>query len=317
MGGTRKSRIPAGPGRKKKVANPSTVKVRDSRVDAALASTQQTRPLLFVLDGPRLGDRIPLSGTRILLGRSEECPICLPDESISSRHLEIIAEPNDRFRVRDLGSLNGTLVNGERITQCVLAPGDRLVVGHTPLRFVAQTAAEEDLLQYLETCAVQDPLTRLPNRRYFGLRLDEEISFALRHAVPLSLLMMDLDRFKAVNDGYGHPVGDRLLAAVGGFLRGCVRTSDVVARIGGEEFAAILRQTGPEGARVLAERIRLGLERLPFTQKGKRIPIRISIGIASVPGGASLSAAKLLESADSRLYCAKQRGRNRVCDGAG
>jgi diguanylate cyclase (GGDEF)-like protein len=303
--------------REKKRSLATTSPLRESRFEAALKRIQETRPLLLILDGPRAGERVPLVPTPMVVGRTIDAHIQLPDENVSSRHARIEPEGEERFRVRDLGSLNGTFVNGQRVEQQVLQPGDRLLIGQTPLRFVAQTVAEEDLLQYLETCAVQDPLTLLHNRRYFDLRLAKEVSFADRHHAPLSLLMLDIDHFKRVNDEHGHLTGDRLLVELAAYLRAAVRGSDVLARIGGEEFGAILRQTTAEGARNLGERLRAGVENMPFVTATGRLPVTISIGVATMAGDEGPTAGGLLEMADRQLYRAKKEGRNRVCAEAG
>lgn len=275
---------------------------------------RETRPTLLVLAGPVLGARLALSGAPTVFGRSPDCDVTLPDEGISSRHFEIALGPDGRFVVRDLGSTNGTLVNGERIAgERTLEPGDRLLAGHTPMRFLLYTPVEDELLNELEARALQDPLTGLFNRRYFEQRVVQELQFANRHAAMLALAILDIDHFKAVNDGWGHPVGDRLLLELGSYLRGCVRTEDVVVRHGGEEFSILMRETDETGARVTAERLRTGVEAFPFVQSGNRIPITVSIGVAVARGRKGLLAAQLVEAADLQLYRAKHEGRNRVC----
>jgi diguanylate cyclase (GGDEF)-like protein len=287
-------------------------------VDTEFARTverlRETRPTLLVLAGPVLGARLALSGAPTVFGRAPECDVTLPDEGISSRHFEIRLGADGRFVVRDLGSTNGTLVNGERIAgERRLEPGDRLLAGRTPLRFLLYTPVEDELLNELEARALQDPLTGLFNRRYFEQRVVQELQFANRHATTLALAILDIDHFKAVNDGWGHPVGDRLLLELGSYLRGCVRTEDVVVRHGGEEFSILMREADEAGARATAERLRAGIEAFPFVQSGNRIPITVSIGVAVARGRKGLLAAQLVEAADLQLYRAKREGRNRVC----
>lgn len=290
-----------------------TLPIVDTEFARTVERLRETRPTLLVLAGPVLGARLALSGAPTVFGRSPECDVTLPDEGISSRHFEIRLGPDGRFVVRDLGSTNGTLINGERISgERRLEPGDRLLVGHTPMRFLLYTPAEDDLLDEMEARALQDPLTGLFNRRYFEQRLVQELQFANRHAAMLALAILDIDHFKAVNDGWGHPVGDRLLLEVGSYLRGCVRAEDVVARHGGEEFSILMRETDEAGARATAERLRAGIEAFPFAQSGNRIPITVSIGVAVVRGRKGLLAAQLVEAADVQLYRAKHEGRNRV-----
>ncbi|MBI5499847.1 MAG: GGDEF domain-containing protein [Deltaproteobacteria bacterium] len=291
-----------------------TVPMVDTSFAKAAERIRETRPTVIVLAGPIMGARIALTGAPTVFGRASGCDVTVPDEGVSQRHMEIVWGPDGDFELRDLGSLNGTLVNGERVGPEArpLCAGDRILIGHTPMRFMHYTAAEDDLLNDLELRALQDPLTGLFNRRYLEQRLDQEVTFAARHGSMLSLLLIDVDHFKAVNDGYGHPVGDHLLLELGSYLRGCVRTEDVVARHGGEEFSIILRQIDAEGARTLAERLRSGVEAFPFVHAGNRIPVTISIGIVTVRGRKGLKRTELLEAADKQLYVSKESGRNRV-----
>ncbi|MBN1772874.1 MAG: GGDEF domain-containing protein [Deltaproteobacteria bacterium] len=295
-------------------ASSGTLPMVDTEFARTVERLRETRPTLLVLAGPILGARLALSGAPTVFGRASDCDVTLPDEGISSRHFEVLLGPDGRFLVRDLGSMNGTLVNGQRISgERRLEPGDRLLVGHTPMRFLLYTPVEDDLLDDLEARALQDPLTGLYNRRYFEQRLAQELQFAIRHEATLTLALLDIDHFKNVNDGWGHPVGDRLLLEVGSYLRGCVRTEDVVVRHGGEEFSILMRETGEAGARTTAERLREGIEAFPFAQLGNRIPITVSIGLAVARGRKGLLAEQLVEAADAQLQRAKQEGRNRVC----
>lgn len=171
----------------------------------------------------------------------------------------------------------------------------------------------------LKEIAATDPLTGLGNRRAFERRLNLELRRASRSGGALSLLYLDLDRFKAYNDRFGHVAGDELLIKLGALLADSVRTSDTVARIGGEELVVVLPETAEEGALILAEKLRRAVaERLA----GRR-PLTVSVGAATIhvphdrsPDLEGLSAA-LIEAADSALYEAKRQGRNRVVHGLG
>jgi diguanylate cyclase (GGDEF)-like protein len=154
----------------------------------------------------------------------------------------------------------------------------------------------------------RDPLTGLWNRRAFDSRFLEDFSLAKRHSRPLSLLVLDVDNFKAYNDAFGHPAGDELLQSVARLISGHMRDTDLVARIGGEEFAVVLPETDLAGALVLAERVREEVERLSHFRR----PVTVSIGVATLDRGTK-DGATLLKRADIALYRAKQEGRNRVC----
>ena len=160
--------------------------------------------------------------------------------------------------------------------------------------------------------ALIDALTGLGNRRAFDIRLVEEYSRVSRHVGALSLVMIDLDGFKEINDCFGHVAGDLVLASVGALLTEILRASDVASRYGGDEFALILSDTGKTEAWVVAEKLRTGLrDRVIEVGAGKTVTVTVSVGVASL--GASVdSAMALLEAADSALYRAKRAGRDRV-----
>ena len=160
--------------------------------------------------------------------------------------------------------------------------------------------------------SLRDSLTKLSNRRHLDDRLAEEIAFARRHGTDLSVIMVDVDHFKSVNDRYGHSAGDEVLRAIASRLRASVRTEDTVARFGGEEFAVVLRATDLAASRIAAERIRQIISASPVDLLSGAIPVTISAGCASLASSRSDSASALMAAADGRLYAAKQAGRNRV-----
>ena len=167
----------------------------------------------------------------------------------------------------------------------------------------------------LEMLASTDPLTQTLNRRALMERLVSEIERARRYALVLTLLMLDLDHFKAVNDTYGHLLGDRVLREVSRILQREARTVDVVARFGGEEFVVVLPETSEEGAIAFAERIRLRIAEcgIQCDDRLDTVSLTVSIGVASFPSARVDSAEELIARADEALYRAKASGRNQVC----
>ncbi len=164
----------------------------------------------------------------------------------------------------------------------------------------------------LQELSTRDGLTDLYNRREFDNRLREEVLRARRYNKPFSVLMLDVDHFKQVNDHYGHQAGDEVLITVADLMRLNVRPIDIVCRYGGEELSIILPETDEEGARVVAERIRMTLEdSLTATPQGDMIRVTVSIGIATFPHDGNTGPA-LVNAADQALYTAKQEGRNLV-----
>jgi diguanylate cyclase (GGDEF)-like protein len=172
--------------------------------------------------------------------------------------------------------------------------------------------------QRLETLSNQDALTGVANRRAFDSRLALYFAEAARRKEPLSVVLCDVDHFKAYNDHYGHPAGDECLKQVGGALaRNCKRTTDFAARYGGEEFALVLPDTAPEGALQVVQAVRSEIATLAIAHEGSRTArvVTFSAGIATYAPGRDRSMESLVTRADAALYRAKELGRNRVvCD---
>jgi diguanylate cyclase (GGDEF)-like protein len=159
----------------------------------------------------------------------------------------------------------------------------------------------------------KDALTGLYNRFYVMEKIDSEMNRALRHGYPISVLMLDLDHFKRINDSYGHPVGDEVLKIVGQVLRDSCRVYDVAGRYGGEEFCIVLPETQVGNTTQVAERIRNRLATTPLSVGSTSIVVTASIGVAGMDSTEGvLSASTLVERADRALYSAKHLGRNRV-----
>jgi diguanylate cyclase (GGDEF)-like protein len=164
----------------------------------------------------------------------------------------------------------------------------------------------------LQKLSVLDGLTLLHNHRYFQERLREEFRVAQRYDDALSLILVDLDHFKQINDRHGHPVGDDVLRKVARTLQQCVRETDIVARYGGEEFAVLLPRTPLTGAITVAERIWKELGEQPVGPEGS-LRVTASLGISGFPHRTVLSSDQLVLTADEALYRAKREGRNRIC----
>jgi two-component system cell cycle response regulator len=178
-------------------------------------------------------------------------------------------------------------------------------------RAYALQTAQSDKERY-EWLAATDPLTGCLNRRSLMEKLDEELDRMRRYELSLSVLMIDLDRFKQVNDTRGHLAGDRVLQQVGEMLRREVRSVDVVARYGGEEFVIVLPETALPGAVVFAERIRERIGAHDFAESGDPLKATVSVGVASIAPGDVADPDSVIALADEALYRAKHEGRNLV-----
>lgn len=193
----------------------------------------------------------------------------------------------------------------------LLLVGACFVLGVTIL--ARQTATEIIRVAALERNAFTDDLTGLFNRRYLSLRISNDITRALSHGADFSLIMLDIDRFKSINDTYGHQTGDEVLRAVASAVAQNIRLSDIAVRYGGEEFIVVAVNTNKAEALRLAERLRDNIEGLPIPiDHGRELRVSASLGVASLRNGDDIHS--LLRRADNALYCAKRRGRNRVCE---
>ena len=271
------------------------------------------RPCLTVLTGTATGQMFKLPRGEAWIGRAPDAAVRLIDDGVSRQHARLKLETDTPW-VEDSGSRNGTFVNGARIRErTTLQDGDKIQVGRTTvLRFAYHDEIDESFHENLMSSALRDPLTRLFNKRYFLDRLDSELKFARRHETSLSLLMIDLDHFKKINDTHGHLAGDAVLINFAGVLTRAVRNEDVVARFGGEELAIILRAIPLDPALHLAERLRRLLEQTDTEFSGQILKATASIGAAGYPTTKAETIEQLIEAADKALYRAKDTGRNRV-----
>jgi len=173
----------------------------------------------------------------------------------------------------------------------------------------------EALNKELEIIATTDGLTGVYNRRYFNQAIVRECQLAKRHSRPTSLMILDIDFFKRVNDNYGHQAGDYVIMALTEVIKGTIRSSDILARYGGEEFIILATVCNLEQTRDLAERLRENVEKHAFVYASETIPITISLGVAEWNSEMNTDGQSLVRYADNGLYRAKKKGRNRVCTG--
>lgn len=266
---------------------------------------------LVVIHGEGLGRRVDLGGQPVLIGRSDEADLVISHRSVSRSHCQVWLQ-GDEYRIRDLGATNPTRVNDQPVSEAVLADGDHIVVGESILKFIGHGNVEAGYHEEIYQLATHDALTELYNRRHFSEILEREIARAHRHRHTLSLCIVDVDLFKPVNDTFGHIAGDEVLRTIAGIIRNHVRSDDVAARIGGEEFAVLLLETGAEAAAAFADRLRAAVAAAHFAPGGVPRRITVSVGVAElVPPAVDRST--LMAAADAALYRAKEAGRDRVC----
>lgn len=277
-------------------------------------SSDTKRAYILFLTGPLVGKIHLLEEGTTSLGRSNDVDIVINDNRISRHHVTLHTH-GDKVAIEDLGSTNGTYVNGHKINGVTsLNDGDKIQLSSNSIfKFALQDKTENIFHKELYKMAVLDPTTALYNKRYFMERFAEEFSLSRRSKTPLSLLIMDIDFFKKVNDTYGHLAGDLVLQQIGQLLKQMTRHEDVVARYGGEEFIVMLRGSEEEPSYQTAERIRREVEKFVFEFEGKHIPVTISIGLCTMDVNADgITTEFMVKTADERLYHSKQNGRNRV-----
>lgn len=276
-------------------------------------ASRKQRALLLRMDGVHAGSVFAVDRLPCTIGRHPDNALQVDEDSISRFHARIDRD-EEGFYVEDLQSRNGTFVGGRRVTKHHLKDGEGLAFGvQVTFRFNVSDSLEERLLRRLYESSTRDALTGAYNRSHFDERLRSEVAFATRHRTPLSLVMVDLDHFKDINDTYGHQAGDLVLKELVTVSQRILRTEDVFARFGGEEFAIILRGINLEGAHKLGERLRLALSRTAVPFQNQNVRVTLSAGCASnTCCSEPLTPAELIRIADRRLYRAKSGGRNRI-----
>ncbi len=199
---------------------------------------------------------------------------------------ELIFRRNQRFSEEELSQL-------ESLLACMLFPLRNALLYRKAVQ-----------------CALRDPLTDTGNRIAMDQALQREIDLARRNLQPLSVLMLDVDHFKNINDTYGHSTGDEVLRAMADTLKAQLRNIDMIFRFGGEEFLVLLSNTSREGAAMVGERLRFAVQELQCTAQNQHVDVSVSLGCACLLPGESVDS--LLRRADSALYVAKRDGRNRL-----
>jgi diguanylate cyclase (GGDEF)-like protein len=264
-------------------------------------------------DSQRLGSRYRLSpGSHLEIGRSAAVGISLPEVmSISRKHARL-RYVGSMVTVEDLGSTNGTFVNGRLVQgRTVLKSGDRFQTAAVHFKFLHEQDVESAYHLAIYELVARDGLTEIFNKRKYEEEVQREFARARRHHRRLALILFDLDEFKQINDSYGHLCGDFVLKKVALVARELTRPEDVLARVGGDEFAILVPETGLEGAEALALKLRAKIEQLDHHYGELQIPIHCSFGVAEL--APTMSAPQdLFLAADDALLLAKRSGRNRV-----
>ncbi len=270
---------------------------------------------LVVLYGESIGRRIPLRDGALVIGRAGDVDLQFEDESVSRRHcrVEPVFDPAgaQRWQVVDLQNTNGTFVNDRAAGAVTLQHGDRLQVGRTICKFLGSGHIEAAYYEEIYRLVTTDGLTGLSNRRAFSEALAREFGRSVRYRRPLSVVILDIDHFKSLNDTHGHLAGDAGLRQLGQILRGNLRREDFVGRLGGEEFAVLLPEIDLAGARLVADKLRRLTAERAFTYDGVSMRFTVSAGVATREES-DRDPEELVRRADQLLYSAKRGGRDRI-----
>lgn len=291
-------------------------------------SPTMRQQVISILQGVSLFERFfeadnGLDGFKVLLGNPVDVVLC-DLEMPGMDGLKFLALHNAREELRDVPviMLTGREDREQKIKGLEQGASDYVVKPFDPGELIARVKVQLKIKRLQDDLKAQnrrfeelsntDPLTQLANRRFLMNVLDKEFQRSERHAHPLSLIMVDIDHFKKINDTYGHQQGDLVLRTVAGVIRDLLREYDLAARFGGEEFALVLPETDRLQATQVAERVRIRVAAMRFD--GVLAPLRmtISLGVGTSPGKGVKGVNDLIRIADDALYAAKREGRNRV-----
>ncbi len=282
---------------------------RDATGSIRIVGPQQA--YLVVISGPKLGERLALGEQPVEIGRGTTSGLQLDVDSVSRRHARV-EWTGQTHKLIDLGSTNGTYVNEKRISECELSDGDRPQIGKVLLKYLAGGNIEGAYHEEIQRLMRFDGLTGIHNKSHFEESLNNAVYKSRFNPGPISLIVFDLDHFKLVNDTHGHTAGDAVLRQAAAIVATQVSAGQLLARVGGEEFAVLCNGSPLSTALETAERIRAAVEAADFTFESTTIPVTVSLGCAERVAGSDEAPNKLYERADAQLYAAKSAGRNCV-----
>jgi diguanylate cyclase (GGDEF)-like protein len=265
--------------------------------------------IIYSSDARQFGKRYLLTAETVSIGRGSENEVVLENDAVSRKHA-VIEKRARAYYVRDLESTNGSYVNDQLVRDYQLRRGDQVKIGDTILKFLSGSDMEAQYHETIYKMTIVDGLTGVNNKRFFLDAMDREIPRARRHQRPLSLVMMDLDHFKGINDTFGHLAGDFVLKEFAQLVKARLRPDDILARYGGEEFAVILPETDREGAHNIADELRQMVADHRFEFEREPVRVTLSCGVAQLAEGWDVL--QFVKAADDRLYTAKNSGRDRV-----
>lgn len=293
-------------------------KPEDSAADRQPSADEAYLVVIAHPEARYLGTRYGLhKGRSFIVGRSSKADISFPGiTSISRFHAKVEFDERDEVWISDLDSTNGTLVDDVVVQERrQVASGERIQLGAVHFKLLHERDVEHAYHVAVYEMMMRDGLTQLFNRRKFEEEAQREIARSSRYSRPLSLMLFDVDEFKAVNDTHGHAAGDAVLQRIAARTREITRTEQVVARLGGDEFAILCPELDTHGVELFAERLRKEIGGIQHEARGQLFHVRCSFGAAGWSAEIGTLDA-FLELADRALYASKQMGRDSVTVGA-
>jgi diguanylate cyclase (GGDEF)-like protein len=272
--------------------------------------TASKNACLVQIYGENLGDRNILESMAVTIGRSDESAVQVMDDTTSRLHCRLDRLESGVF-LTDLSSTNGTFLNDKQIDRARLKDGDHIRIGRSVFKFIQGDNIEHSFHEEIYRMMTKDYLTGAFKKSYFITELTKEFYRFFRHKRSVSLLMMDIDNFKELNDMHGHLAGDRILAQLGELINREIRLEDLFCRYGGEEFALLLPELELENAIGSAQRLRQVVADHVFKYEQIELHITLSIGVAQASVEMT-DPRTLIKEADKLLYEAKENGRNQV-----
>lgn len=268
--------------------------------------------LLQLYPVPSLPGLVRLGASRCVLGRDSACHITIEDSSVSRMHAAVEWK-DGTYCITDLNSTNGSWVSDVRLTaQVPLAGGELVRLGNTILKFMLAVDEEAQYHAIVQELMTRDSLTNTFNRGYLMPLLSRELETCRRSGGPLSVILLDIDRFKRVNDRHGHLIGDEVLRTFCERIRPVLDRSHALCRYGGDEFVVVCPQSALDMTVQIAEMIRREVAETPFVTQSGRLKVTCSIGVTCTNGQTLSTLDELLTAVDNLLYRAKAQGRNCV-----
>lgn len=267
-------------------------------------------PMLVAMHGALLGRAYKLECDILTIGRSVQCDIQIDDENVSRNHAELALRDGIVY-LRDLKSTNGTYVNSKKVSEAPLADGDLILIGAILFKYLLSASVENRFFDQMYALATTDFLTGTSNRQNLMNCLEQEFDRSFRYQRPLALILYDIDKFKEINDSFGHLAGDQLLMESCRIVTAQIREQDVYGRFGGDEFMIVCPETTIGQALPFANRLGLQVSQTSFSFKEKVLAFTISLGVAEFSRDMK-SVTELIDRADAALYKAKQSGRNQI-----